>query len=62
MLKYIPHTKGYEIKITNGDTVNIKSRSVKYEKVDDLIYRTCSAHDYLVGANFLRRKTSEKIY
>jgi len=46
-----PTIKDIRSKMTDENIVTVKSRSVKYEKINDLIYRVCtnSKHEYEVG-------------
>ncbi|XP_063603234.1 uncharacterized protein LOC134779162 [Penaeus indicus] len=50
-----PSLKTLREKVKSGDHVNVKSRTVKYELVNDLIYRVClkSKHEYEIGSKQL---------
>ncbi|XP_069971005.1 uncharacterized protein [Penaeus vannamei] len=47
--------KSIRDKVKSGENVKVKSRTVKYELVKDLIYRVClkSKHDYEIGSKQL---------
>ncbi|XP_063584731.1 uncharacterized protein LOC134762284 [Penaeus indicus] len=50
-----PSLKTIREKVKSGENVNVKSRTVKYEHVNDLIYRVClkSKHEYEIGSKQL---------